>query len=113
MACEHAFVTSQGSAGSRFQRACDSGDVRRAEIAFLELPKPVAALYALMLVRAYAKADDPKFERAAVRWLQQRLADGGLMLDEARVACEWLAALRDPDADLAAGSLGKLAYRRG
>ena len=68
--------------------------MRRAEIAFLELPKPVAPLYALMLVRAYAEADDPKFERAAVRWLQQRLADGGLMLDEARVACEWLSALR-------------------
>jgi hypothetical protein len=87
--------------------------VKWAEQAILELPMPIAPAYSLMLVCLYAQADDPKFERAAVRWLQQRLADGGLMLDEARVACEWLAALRGPDADLAAGSLGKLAYRRG
>ena len=105
-------MTSQGSAGSRFQRACDSGDVRRAEIALLELPTPVAPIYTLMLVRVYAKADDPKFERAAVRWLELRLADGGLALDEARVACEWLSALPGPEGDLAATSLSALAYGR-
>ena len=87
--------------------------MRRAEIALLELEMPITPAYTLMLVCVYAKAGSPKFERAAIRWLELRFADGGLMLAEARVACEWLSALRGPDADLAAGSLGKLCYRRG
>jgi hypothetical protein len=109
---EHPFVTSRGSALGRFQRACDHGNVTMAEIAALELPKPVALVNALRLVRLYATAESPKFERAALRWLGRLVTEYPITLDEARVACAWLSALPGPEGDLAATSLSGLAYRR-
>ena len=35
--CEHVFVTSQGSASGRFQRACDRRQVEQAEMAAREM----------------------------------------------------------------------------
>ncbi len=106
------FVTSQGSAHGRFQRACDNGNVEQAERAALELDKPVAMINALALVRLYAVTGSPKFERAALRWLNRLIDEGDLALSEVRRTVEWLEQLAGPDAELAAGSLGKFAYRR-
>ena len=83
-----------------------------AELAAKELPKPVALVNALRLVRLYAIAESPKFERAALRWLGRLVTEHEITLDEARVACAWLSALPGQEGDLAASSLSALAYRR-
>lgn len=84
-----------------------------AELAALELPKPMALVNALRLLRLYATSESPKFERAALRWLGRLVSEHEVTLDEARVACAWLSALPGPEGDLAATSLSALAYRCG
>jgi hypothetical protein len=64
-----------------------------AELAAKELPKPVSLINALRLMRLYATAESPKFERAALRWLGRLVSEHEITLDEARVACSWLSAL--------------------
>jgi hypothetical protein len=61
---------------------------------------------------ALRRAESPKFERAALRWLGRLVTEHPVTLDEARVACLWLSALPGPEGDLAATSLSGLAYRR-
>jgi hypothetical protein len=90
--CEHAFVTSQGSAHGRFQRAVDRGNLDQAEMAARELGN-LSLIDALSLVVLYARTGSPKFEPAAVRWLaclgvegrDVRIAD--LQLAAAALAC--------------------------
>ena len=65
---EHVFVTSQGTAHGRFQRALDRDNVPQAEHAARELGW-LSLGDALALVVAYARTGSPKFEPAAVRWL--------------------------------------------
>jgi hypothetical protein len=104
------FVTYVDSAYTRFVRATDHGDVLGAEIAARELPD-LNLKDALRLVTLYGSAGHRKFDRAAQRWLVRLLEEQSITLDETRVACEWLALLTGPDADLAAGSLAALVYR--
>ena len=59
---------------TRFTRACEQGDVLRAELAARELGH-VTLEHALRLIVLYAQADDPKFEHAAVRWLGKLIAE--------------------------------------
>ena len=101
----------EGSPVTRFARAIDHDDLLGAEIAAIELPR-LNLKDALRLVQLYAKKEHRKFERAALRWLARLIEEQSLTLDEARVACEWLRMLTGPDADLAAGSLAALVYRR-
>ena len=68
---------------------------------------------ALALVFLYAEMEDPKFGRAAIRWLDRLLEERLIELSEARRACEWLEQLAGPDASLAAGSLDSLVHGPG
>jgi hypothetical protein len=103
------FVTYEGSPSARFQRAISRGDMMGAETAAFELTS-LSLHDALALVALYARADDRKFDRAAVRWLRRLLQEQPLMLSEAQRAADWLAQLRGDDGDLAAGSLGSLLH---
>ena len=91
---------------------CERGNVKMAELAALELTQPVALNNALLLLRLYAIAESPKFERAALRFLVRLLAETPITLSEARVACDWLSALPGLEGDLAATSLSGLMFRR-
>jgi hypothetical protein len=68
-------VTAQPNAHVRFRRAIERGALWMAEDAARELPN-LPLEDALQLVRLYAEKDSPKFERAALRWLERYLAEG-------------------------------------
>jgi len=88
------FVTSQGSASGRFQRACDRGHVEQAEMAAREMGR-LSLIHALSLVVFYARTGSPKFEPAAVRWLARlALERAEVRLSELQLAAAALACLR-------------------
>ena len=66
--------TRYGQVLTRFTRACERGDVFRAELAARELPQ-VSLDNALRPVCLYAAAGDDKFEHAAVRFLGRLIAE--------------------------------------
>jgi hypothetical protein len=72
--CEHTFVTAEGHAYARFQRALEHRALWAAEDAARELQ--LSLHDALQLVHLYADRRSPKFERAALRWLERYLAEG-------------------------------------
>jgi hypothetical protein len=79
-------MTSQGTAHGRFSRAIANRNVRNAEDAAYELGT-LALEDALALVYLYADAGSPKYERAALRWLERYLAEASpALLDVAHVA---------------------------
>ena len=79
-------MTSQGTAHGRFSRAIANRNVRNAEDAAFELGS-LALEDALALVYLYADAGSPKYERAALRWLERYLAESSpALLDVAHVA---------------------------
>jgi uncharacterized membrane protein len=67
LACEHAFVTAQGSAYMRFRRALDRGNVTEALSAASELDF-VSLADALELTLLLADGSLEKYNRAALRW---------------------------------------------
>ena len=71
--CEHTFVTAEGHAYARFQRALEHRALWAAEDAARELQ--LSLHDALRLVHLYADRRSPKFERAALRWLERYLAE--------------------------------------
>ncbi len=85
VACEHAFVTSQGSAYSRFQRALMTGNLHVIEAAAAELPN-VGLDDALAILVALAQNSDPRFDRAAARWVGRLLTETPAGLSDARFA---------------------------
>jgi len=91
------FVTSQGSAHGRFQRAVLRRNVLLAETAARELGR-LSLIDALSLVALYAATGSSKFEAAGVRWL------GRLALEGRDVGIG--------DLQLAAAALGRLKGRR-
>ena len=66
--CEPAFVTSQGSSYSRFQRALKMANLSIIRSAAAELPQ-VGLGDALAVCVAIRDAEPHRFERAALRWL--------------------------------------------
>lgn len=62
------FVTSQGSAYMRFQRALATGNLLLIRAAAAELPH-VSLGDALMVCVAIRDAEPERFERAALRWI--------------------------------------------
>jgi hypothetical protein len=68
-------MTTQPNAHVRFRRAIESGALWMAEDAARELPN-LSLEDALLLVRLYAERGSPKYEKAAIRWLQRYLAEG-------------------------------------
>src|SRR6266508_1904802 len=106
--CEHSFVTSQGSASGRFQRACDRGHVEQAEMAAREMGR-LSLIHALSLVVLYARTGSPKFEPAAVRWLARLALEGReVRLNEVQLAAAALACLRGRKHDRAEKTLLRL-----
>jgi hypothetical protein len=78
-------VTSQGSAYSRFQRALTTGNLQVIETAAAELPT-VGLDDALSILVALAHAGDPRFDRAAARWVGRLLTETPAELRDARYA---------------------------
>jgi len=105
LACEHVFVTSQGSASGRFQRACDRGRVMQAEMAAREMGW-VSLIHALSLEVLYARVESPKFEPAAVRWLARLALEGrDDRSQEIQLAAAALACMGGPRHERAAETL--------
>jgi hypothetical protein len=67
-------VTSQGTAHGRFTRALATRNLREAEIAARELGQ-LSLDDALKLCVLLAERDPPRFERAALRWLERFMAE--------------------------------------
>jgi hypothetical protein len=81
-------VTAQAHARVRFRRAIERRALRLAEDAARELPN-LPLEDALQLVHLYAERGSPKFERAAMRWLERYLTGSSPNLMQfARVAQE-------------------------
>ena len=73
-------MTAQPSARIRFRRAIERRALWMAEDAARELPN-LTLEEALQLVHLYAERDSPKYERAALRWLERYLAEGSPRLE--------------------------------
>src|SRR5262249_5650507 len=63
-------MTSQGTASGRFTRAVQRGHLFAAEMAAREMG-PMSLSNALSLCILYRRERDPKFDRAAVRWVRR------------------------------------------
>jgi hypothetical protein len=74
------FVTAQPHAQVRFRRAIERRALWLAEDAARELPN-LALEDALQLVHLYADRGSPKFEKAAMRWLERYLTEGSPTLE--------------------------------
>ena len=90
---EHTFVTSQGSALTRYRRALASGNPNRAWMAALEL-EYVNLLDALSLLYVLAAAGDQRYSPAAGRWLGRLVMECELRLEEALTAAAALVVIR-------------------
>jgi hypothetical protein len=102
------FVTSQGTAHGRFQRALGRGNLQQAEHAARELGW-LSLVDALSLVVAYAREESPKFEPAAVRWLARLALEGReIRLAELQLAAAALSRLRSTRCDRAEKTLQRL-----
>jgi hypothetical protein len=85
-----------GSTSAEFERACRGGLVDIAVLVSRELPQPLTlGVAALELVALFARADDPRFDRAAVRWLARLAAEKPVTLAGLRLAAEALQQLPD------------------
>jgi hypothetical protein len=67
-------VTSEGHAYARFQRALEHRALWAAEDAAREIAE-LSVQDALQLVHLYADRRSPKYERAALRWLERYLTE--------------------------------------
>jgi hypothetical protein len=74
-------VTAEGSAPVRFRRAIERRALWLAEDAARELGA-LPLEEALQLVHLYAERGSPKYERAALRWLERYLAEAGPSLEQ-------------------------------
>ena len=79
-------MTSEGHPGARLQRALAAGNLTAAEQAAFEVAF-VPLAHARALVELYAEHGDPKYERAALRYLGRYLTEGNPSLaDVAQMA---------------------------
>ena len=67
-------MTSRGHRYAEFQRALDRGNVWVAEAVARDLPQ-VSLKDALRLVHLYGERESPKYERAAMRWLERYITE--------------------------------------
>ncbi len=68
------FVTSEGHPGARLQRALAAGNLTAAEQAAFEVPfVPLESARAML--ELYAERGDPKYERAALKYLRRYLGE--------------------------------------
>ncbi len=68
-------MTAEAHAHVRFRRAIERRALWAAEDAARELPN-LPLEDALQLVRLYAERGSPKYEKAAMRWLERYLVEG-------------------------------------
>jgi hypothetical protein len=81
-------VTAEAHAHARFKRAIERRALWMAEDAARELPN-LSLEDALQLVYLYAECESPKYEKAALRWLERYLAEGSPRLQHfAELAAE-------------------------
>ena len=84
------FVTSDGSAYSRFRRALDTGNELLVVATARELPQ-VSLADALRVVLLFRDGEPSRYERACVRWLGRfALEARGVTIDAIRAAAEAL-----------------------
>jgi hypothetical protein len=89
-------LTAQPHAQVRFPRAIERRALWLAEDAARELPN-LSLQDALQLIHLYAERGSPKYERAAMRWLERYLVEGTPRLHHfAEVAAD-LAKVEPPD----------------
>ena len=69
------FVTSEGRPGARLQRALAARNLTAAEQAAFEIAF-ISLAQARELVELYAEKGDPKYERAALKYLTRYMAEG-------------------------------------
>jgi hypothetical protein len=106
--CEHTFVTSQGSAYARFRRYLDALQVDNALLAAHELPR-ISLSDALELCELLAREHDPRFPRAAGRWLVRYSQESDAGLEKIQLAAGALAQLSaDPGSQVALSTLRAL-----
>jgi hypothetical protein len=103
-------MTPQGTAHGRFTRCIEGRDLRGAEIAARELGK-LSLEDALGLCVLYLQCDRPRYERAAVRWLERYLAERRPSLEDAGVAVGALAELRNGNGAACMFTLKRLVRR--
>jgi hypothetical protein len=85
-----------GSPSAEFQRALKADLVDIAVLVSRELPQPLTLeVAALELVALFARTNDPRFDRAAVRWLARLAAERPVTLGGMRLAAEALRQLPD------------------
>jgi hypothetical protein len=81
-------VTAEAHARVRFRRAIEHRALWAAEDAARELPN-LPLEDALQLVHLYGERGSPKYERAAMRWLERYLSEGSPRLQHfAKVAAD-------------------------
>ena len=88
-------MTAQPHARVRFKRAIERRALWLAEDAARELQR-LTLDEALQLVHLYAERGSPKYERAALRWLERYLAEGAPSLTSAARVVQELASRLDP-----------------
>ena len=82
------FVTSEGRPGARLQRALAARNLTAAEQAAFEIAF-ISLAQARELVELYAEKGDPKYERAALKYLARYMAEANptpTLADVAQIA---------------------------
>jgi hypothetical protein len=93
IACEHPFVTSQGSAGGRFARAVKTRNLLLAEMSLREMGTP-SLLVLLDYLALLAEVRPEKLPAAAIRWHGRlELEASAMTLGESQLALAALASL--------------------
>ena len=87
-------MTAQPHAQVRFRQAIERRALWLAEDAARELPK-LSLQDALQLVHLYAERGSPKYEKAAMRWLERYIAEGSPSLGQYASVVRELAARAD------------------
>jgi hypothetical protein len=101
-------LLSQGSPANRFRRAIERRSLINAELAARELGS-LSLEQALQLVVLYAEQDDPRAERAMVRWLGRLFLEKPMAFALAARCLELVGDLRGSDRETATGALASLA----
>ena len=96
-------MTAQPHAHVRFRIAIERRALWAAEDAARELPN-LPLEDALQLVKLYAEKDSPKFEKAALRWLERYLTEGSPRLKHfAEITTSLAGRANKAESDLPAG----------
>ncbi|MDQ4125264.1 MAG: hypothetical protein M3134_06660 [Actinomycetota bacterium] len=103
-ACEHTFVTSQGSPYARFRRALGTGNPHVVRAAAAELGQ-VQLEDALAICIVFLKADPAAYPPAATRWHARFVLERRASPPDAHLALAALNAMVEGDRAAAAGTL--------